>query len=300
MGNNMNLELVHIFVQVVKNGSFTKAASLLRLPKSTVSKALLKLEKETATKLLMRTTRSQRLTAAGKIFYDTCAAPMEAIENAGKSLFGNHSAITGTIKLTAPEDFGPKIIALSTSKLCQQYPGLNFELHYTNEILDLVKDGYDLAVRIGKLKSSSLKEKKMGDLSLILVASPKYLKNKPKCTKAQDLLDLDCLALSRPSSNIVWKLKNKTTAEQIPLKPRMVSNQMSSLLSAAMHGGGIALVPAFLCQQYIKSQELVHLLPQWSSPRLPVSLLSPLPFSSSARLRTVADFLATEIKSALL
>ncbi|MFP5519883.1 MAG: LysR family transcriptional regulator [Bdellovibrionia bacterium] len=295
----MELELVHIFVYVIKYGSFTKAAAQLKLPKSTVSKAITRLEKETGTKLIVRTTRHQTLTPAGRAFYETCASPIEVLETAHKSLHGNESLIAGTIKLTAPEDLGSKIIAPAIAALSQNYPNLFFDLNYTDKLLDLIADGIDLAIRIGHLKESSLKAKKVGDLKLILVASPKYLNKKPKITKISDLRSHDCLALSSYSSTNSWRLKHKTKSEQITIRPRIISNQMSSLLSATLAGGGITLIPAFLCQSHIDSHELIQILPQWTSANLPVSLLSPLNFSSSARLRTIADHLANEIQKAL-
>ena len=179
----MQIELIQMFVQVVKSGSFTKAAQVLKLPKSTVSKGLAKLEKETGTKLLLRTTRSQTLTAEGRIFYDACSGAVESIENAHKSLYGNENLLTGKIKLTAPEDLGTEVIAPLAATLSQKYLNLSFQLIYTDEVLDLIKDGYDLAVRIGKLSESSLKVKKIGELKLILVASPTYLKSKNKISK---------------------------------------------------------------------------------------------------------------------
>ena len=100
----MEIELVRIFVKVVKLGSFTKAADLLGIPKSSVSKGLARLENESGTKLLLRTTRSQTLTAAGKVFYDTCVGPIQTIEDAQRSLSGNDSLLTGNLKITAPED----------------------------------------------------------------------------------------------------------------------------------------------------------------------------------------------------
>ncbi|HAG90440.1 MAG TPA: hypothetical protein DCL41_01125 [Bdellovibrionales bacterium] len=299
IGNNMDLDLVQIFVQVVKNGSFTKAAQQLRLPKSTVSKALSRLEKDTGTQLLVRTTRSQTLTAAGKEFYDTCVGPLEVIENARKSLYGNDNLITGKIKLTASEDLGSHIIAPAIAELCHKHPGLKFELNYTDDVLDLVADGYDLAVRIGRLKESSLKVKKIGELKLMLVASPKYLDGRPRISKVEDLESQDCLALSSTLNSSGWKLKSKSKSVQVPIRPRIASNQMSSLLAATVAGGGIALAPTFLCEPYLRAKKLVQVLPQWSSMGVPVSMLSPLPFSSSARLRTTTDHLATALQSAL-
>lgn len=295
----MDLDLIHIFVQVVKNGSFSKASELLRLPKSSVSKAVSRIERETGTKLLMRTTRSQTLTGAGKAFYESCVGHVEAIENAHKSLYGNDSLLQGKIKLTAPEDLGSEVIAPAAAVLSQRHPGLNFELNYTDEVLDLVKEGYDLAVRIGRLKASALKEKKLGELKLILVASPEYLDNRPKVSKVEDLTSHSCLVLANHSLPTRWQLKSKVGSTPISIQPRISSNQMSSLIRAAAAGGGIALVPPFLCKVFLENEKLLHVLPQWTSPGLPVSLLSPLPFSSSARLRTTADYLVTELQKVL-
>jgi LysR family transcriptional regulator for bpeEF and oprC len=295
----MNLELVHIFIQVIKSGGFSKAADSLRLPKSTVSKSITRLEKESGTKLIIRTTRSQTLTAAGKIFYDSCVGPLESIENAQKSLYGNDSLLTGKIKLTAPEDLGSEVIAPAAGLLARKHPGLTFELIYTEEVLDLVKDGYDLAIRIGKLKESSLNVKKIGEVKLILIASPGYLKNNEKITKIEDLKSHDCLVLGSRSAKVPWHLRSNTSSSQVLIEPRIVSNQMSSLIKAALAGAGIALVPGFLAASYLNTDKLVRVLPQWTSQGMPVSLLSPLPFSSSARLRMTADILTSEVQKAL-
>lgn len=296
----MNIELIQIFVQVIKNGSFTKAAQHLRLPKSTVSKAISRLEKETGTQLIIRTTRHQNLTTAGQLFYEACSGPLEIIENANKSLIGNDSLITGKIKLTAPEDLGVQIIAPVVAKLCQKHPGLTFELVYTDKVVDLVKNGFDLAVRIGKLKESSLKAKTISYLHPLLVAAPSYLKTKSKITKINDLTQLDCLGLNTPNTSLSWHLKNKKgVAQTITVRPRIVCNQMSGLLSATLAGGGIALIPSFLCRHHIQTKALVPILPQWTTSHLPVSIVSPLPFSSSARLRLTADELVREIQNVL-
>jgi LysR family transcriptional regulator, regulator for bpeEF and oprC len=256
----MQIELVQIFVQVVKSGSFSRAAEALKIPKSTVSKGLTKLEKDSGTKLLLRTTRSQTLTAEGRIFYDACLGAIESIENAHKSLYGNENLLTGTIKLTAPEDLGTEVIAPAVAALSQKYHGLSFQLIYTGEIIDLVKEGYDLAVRIGKLNESSLKVKKIGELKLILVASPAYLKNRNKISKPENLKEHDCLALSLKSEWTQWQLKSHTGSVQVSVKSRLASNQMSTLIKAAISGAGIALVPAYLAQRYLKSEKLVRVL----------------------------------------
>lgn len=283
-----NIELVQIFVSVVKSGGFTKAAEAMRLPKSTVSKAVTRLEEETGTRLLLRTTRSQTLTAPGKAFYDSCVGPIQAIEDARRSLSGDESLLTGTMKITAPEDLGNEVLAAAAGALTLRHPGLNFDFVYTDRVLDLVKEGFDLAVRIGTLKESGLKAKKVGEVVLILVASPAYVQTNKRISKIQDLRDHSCLMLSIREVMHKWKVQ-----------PRIQSNQMSSLVRSALAHAGVAMVPAYLARPYLESGRLVRVLPSWSAPGMNVSLLSPLPFSASARLRMTADCFVAELQKAL-
>ena len=292
----MEIELVHIFIKVVKMGGFSKAAEALRIPKSTVSKAVSKLEHDSGTKLLIRTTRSQTLTAAGKAFYDSCVGPIQTIEDAQKSLSGNDSILTGTLKITAPEDLGTEVLAPAAGVLAKKHPGLSFEFIYTDDVLDLVRDGFDLAVRIGTPKESGLKLKKAGEIVLILVASPSYIKNAEKIRKPEDLKSHACLALTGLRQ---WKLKSDSSSALVSVQPRIISNQMSSLLKVAVTNAGVALVPSYLAQPLIDEGKLMHVLPKWHSEGMPVSILSPLPFASSARLRVTADYFLEELQKAL-
>jgi LysR family transcriptional regulator for bpeEF and oprC len=295
----MQIELVQIFVQVIRNGSFTRAADVLKLPKSTVSKAVTRLEAETGTKLLIRTTRSQTLTAAGKAFYDSCAGPVQAIEDAQKSLSGNDSLLTGTLKITAPEDLGNEVIAPLCGKLTQKHPGLNFELIYSDQILDLVKDGFDLAIRIGNPKESGLKSRKVGEVKLVLVASREFSKSFGKISKPDALKDCPCLNLTGVKA--LWPLKSSGgETAQLRVSPRIISNHMTSLIQSARAGAGVALVPGFLARPHLEQGDLIRILPAWTSQGMPVHMLSPLSFAASARLRLVSDLLIDKIRAALV
>jgi len=296
-GNNgaaMNLDLIRIFVKVVQNGSFSKAAEILNLPKSTISKAVSKMERESGTKLIVRTTRSLSLTAAGRAFYETSLGPIQVLEDAQKSLDGGDSLLSGLVKITAPEDLGSYVIAPAIAKLIIRHPKLSFELRYTNELVDLVKDGFDIAIRIGKLSESSFKVKRAGDVVLIAVASPKYLSGKEKIRQPKDLEKFDCLTLSGQEYRR-WKLKSNKGLAHVNINARTSSNQMSSLLKMAVADSGIALVPNYLCESELESGKLVRVLPEWSSAGLPVSVISPLSSSTSARLKMTID----EVYSAL-
>ena len=153
----MDLELCRIFVKVVQYNSFSKAAEVLKMPKSTVSRSITRLERETGTKLLVRSTRSLTVTQAGQEFYEASLGPIHQLEDAQKALVGKDSLLTGTVRMTAPEDLGTFVIAPAIAKLSSQYPSLRFELKYTDTIVDLVKEGFDLAVRIGRVKNSGLR-----------------------------------------------------------------------------------------------------------------------------------------------
>jgi LysR family transcriptional regulator, regulator for bpeEF and oprC len=302
LGNNgelMDLDITRLFVKVVQNGSFSKAALLLKVPKSTVSKAVSKLEKDTGTKLLLRTTRSLTLTAAGRAYYDSCLGPIQSLEDAHKSLNGKDSILSGLVRITAPEDLGIHVIAPSLGELIAKHPGLDFEMHYTDEVIDLVKDGFDLAVRLGRLNQSNFKVKKAGEVFLIMVASPNYLKRRDKIKQPSDITHHDCISLNHPGLLSKWALRSSKGSVQIPIKARASSNQMNSLLQTALAGGGIALVPNYICEPEIRAGRLIQVLPEWHSEGRPVSLVSPLSAASSARLKVTTETLYEVVHAAL-
>ena len=270
------------------------------IPKSTVSKAVSRLERETGTKLMLRTTRSLTLTAAGRAFYDSCLGPIQLIEDAQKSLFGRDSILTGLVRITAPEDLGTQVIAPALGELAKKNSGLCFEINNTDEVVDLIKEGFDLAVRVGKLQTSGLRAKRIGEVTLIPVASPRYLKTKAKISSPQDLQDQDCLALKARKLTAPWILRSSRETARVAVNVRIASNQMSSLLKAAVAGAGVALVPTFLCFPAIAAGELIRVLPEWNGPSVQVSLISPLASTSSARLKVTSEHIVAAIRSALL
>ncbi len=299
MRYSIDIELTRLFVKVIQHGGFSKAADALKVPKSTVSKGVTRLEQQTGTKLLLRTTRSQTLTAAGRIFYETCLGPIQTLEDAQKSLYGQDNIVSGRIKLTAPEDIGSHVVAPSIGRLCLKYPNLEFELHYTNEIVDLVKEGYDFAIRLGDLPASSLKQRKIGELQMVAVASPLYLKTAGKIRTPADLEKLNCLVISGSAASTHWLLKKDKKQLRARVRAQVQSNQVSSLLKIAQSGAGVALLPKFLCKSELESGKLVQVLPDWSGRKIDVSLVSPTSTLSSSRLNLVTAEIVTAVKAAL-
>ncbi|HXH31364.1 MAG TPA: LysR family transcriptional regulator [Bacteriovoracaceae bacterium] len=295
----MEIESIRIFVKVVGLGSYSKAALLLKLPKSTVSRTISRLEADCGTKLLLRTTRSLTLTSSGKAFYESCILPVQALEEAKKSLYGSDSILSGKIRLTASEDFGIHIISPAIGKLSKLHPSLDFEMYYTDKLVDLVKEGFDLAVRIGKLQTSSFKAKKLGEITMIAVATKEFLKAAGGIKEPAELGGLSCLCFSNSSAQLKWTFKRPNRTVSVGIQPRIVANQMTSLMNLALTGAGVALVPQFLCNDDLSAGRLVRVLPDWRGDSMPVSIVSPLGTASSVRLRLLSDYLATVIQTAL-
>lgn len=293
----MELDLTRIFVKVVQYSSFSKAAEALKMPKSTVSKSISRLERETGTKLLIRSTRSLNVTQAGRAFYEASLGPIHQLEDAQKALYGKDNLLTGTVRITAPEDLGTYVIAPAIAKLSVQHPMLQFDLKYTDTLLDLVRDGFDLAVRVGPVRESGLKLKKAGEVTLVPVASPAYLKGKEKIKSPRDLSQHQCLSLDLPQTATRWTLQSGDKKIQVPIQAKILSNQMSCLVQLALADGGIALVPTYICQPYIVNGKLIRVLPSWGNTGWPVSILSPLAPSSSVRLKVTVDKIFEELKS---
>ncbi len=295
----MEIESIRIFVKVVNLGSFSRAAELLKLPKSTVSRVVSGLERDCGTKLLLRTTRSLTLTSSGKAFFESAVNAVSILEDARRSLYGSDSMLTGTVRLTAAEDFGSRIITPAIGKLTRLHPELVFEMHYTDKLVDLVKDGVDIAVRIGKLAPSSFKAKRVGEIEMVLVASKEFLRKHPAVKAPADLTGLDCLCFSSTSAHPRWVLRQGGRTVKVAIRPRIVANQMLSLIGLAGDGSGVALVPLFLCKEELSQGKLVRVLPEWKGNTLPVSIVSPFGTDSSSRLKIISDHLAKSIKSSL-
>lgn len=282
----MEIDVIRIFAKVVQSGNYTRAASILQLPKSSVSRAVSRLEQESGTKLLLRTTRSVTLTAAGRAFYDSCIGPLQQLEDARKSISGNDSFISGLLRITAPEDLGASIITPTLADLCKKHADLKFDVHYTNQIIDLVKEGFDLAVRIGELKDSQLKATKLGELKLILVASKNYLADK-KIKSVEDLAHCNLMSISSKYSRATWKLKSEKNKKTLNFEAKVICNQMSSLLKLAEEGAGIALVPDYLCAEKLKDKSLTHVLSDYYEEGYPVWMLSPYSVQSNAKIKVL-------------
>lgn len=298
----MDLELIRIFVKVVELGSFTRAAQQLKLPKSTVSRGVSRLESGSGTRLLLRTTRSLKLTEAGRAFYDRCAGAVREIEEAGRGLQGADEQISGQVRLTAPEDVGQFLVSPEIRALARKYPALSFDFNFTDDVIDLVREGYDIAVRAGRLPASRMRALRLGEVAMVLVASPRYLERAPRLQGPADLASQDCLEFLPEAQVHRWKLTRSgpgPRTESVTIRPRFSGNHARSIIQLALDAGGIALMPNVTCKDELDSGKLVRVLPQWDGEKLPIYLVLPSSGPVPRRVRVVADHLAAVLKDTL-
>lgn len=294
----MHIKLIHYFVEIIKHGSFTKAAESLKIPKSTLSKAVARLEQETGTKLLVRSTRKQTLTAAGRDFYESCLGPIQAIEEAQKALYGQDDAISGTVKITVPEDFEIFVLSSCIQSLCEKYPKLKIVIKSTNDVVDLIGEGYDFAVRIGPLEESNLKVRTIGHIKLVTVVSKTYFEQ-VELNHPDDLNKVRCIGLLSNKPYQTWSLTRNNKTEVIKTPLTVETNQITSVYKLTLSGAGVSVLPTFLCQRSIDSGELVQVLKEWQYKEVPVSLVSPLSTNHSARLKVVSEEIVATLREAL-
>ncbi|MGF1753551.1 LysR family transcriptional regulator [Vibrio makurazakiensis] len=290
----MDIQLIYYFVNIVKFGSFTKAAEALKVPKSSLSKAVTKLEENTGTKLLVRSTRKQSLTEAGRLFYESCLGPVQNIEEAEKSLYGMDNDISGTVKITVPEDFEVFLLSSCIQSLCEQYPKLKIIIHSTNNKIDLIGEGYDFAIRIGPLEESNLRVRNIGYIEPITAVSKQYY-DQIEVNHPSDLLNVRCLGLGSKSTNQVWRLTKDDVTEIVKTPLVVETNQITSVHKLTLSGVGVSALPTFLCKDDLETGRLIRILKDWRYMDVPVSLVSPQSTINSKRLKVVSDAIVTTL-----
>lgn len=281
------------FVRIVDAGNITRAAELLNEPKAKLSRNLALLEQELGVQLVYRTTRQFKLTEAGLAFYQKAKVNIDGILEAANELGTASSEISGLIKITAPDDVGVYVVTEIISEFSTMYPRVTFELIYSKEVLDLVKLGVDVAVRMGNLKDSTLIQKRAGNVRFILIASPKYLQKNSPLSDPEDLTHHQTIGFTTRQS--AWKLISKNKSKKVQLQHKYVANNFIAIRDLTLSGLGIAFVPRFLCESYLASGELIQVLKHWGDEGAPIQIAIPHQKNISKKLRTFMDFAAKKL-----
>jgi DNA-binding transcriptional LysR family regulator len=261
----MDLNRVSAFVRVVHDGSFTAAAKALGLPKSSVSRSVAQLEQDLGIRLLHRTTRQLHLTDAGAAYYERVSRALGDIGEATAAASDTQSELSGVVRVTAPVDLGVWALAPIVARFIRKHPKIRVEISLTGRVVDLVGEGFDLAVRAGPLRDSSLIARRVGDLQSVAYASPKYLQRRGEPNDLADLASHDCVLFRSNSGKARWELARTDdgTLENVEVTGPVASDDLSFVRKAVLAGCGIGVLPTFLCGRAELDGKLVRVLRHW-------------------------------------
>ena len=291
-----NLNDFTFFVHVVDHGGFAPAARALNLPKSTLSKRVAELEKDLGARLINRTSRHFAVTETGKDFYRHAAAMMIEAEAAENIVRGRLAEPSGTVRITASVPTAQLSLAPLLPQLALAYPKLRVTLHATDRFVDVIQEGFDLAVRdhFAPLPDSGLVQRRVGFQAKLIVASPLYLRGTGTPERPEDLDRHDGLLTSLASEGWVMERADGATVAVSP-RPRFVADESRVLREAALAGLGITTLPGKLCQQEIESGTLVRILPEWTAGKVMTTILMPHRRGQLPSVRATVDFIAERL-----
>lgn len=289
----MDLNAIAIFSQVVECGSFTQAAESLDMTKSTVSRKVAELEQHLGVRLITRSTRNLTLTPEGENFYQSCTQMLEIMEQAELEVTANQDLVRGRLNVVMPVELGQLVLANYIHEFLKLYPNVSIHLELTNREVDIIGEGIDLYAQVGEVSDSNLVARQIHTSRRLMVASPEYLEEFGQIHTPEDLkpphhqVKIYNKAVKVPR----WHLMQGAEEYTVDLPYQLRVNTITSSQIACLSGLGIAILPEFLCREHFVSGRLVHLLPEWDMPLVPISFVYPQRKLIPKRLRLFIDYL---------
>ena len=292
------IDSLKLFALAAETESFTKAAEISRLPRSTVSAVIQKLEASHKVQLFYRTTRKVHLTQDGTVLLERCRqllAEMDDIE----ALFKWDSAnVTGRLKIDVPSRVGSRVIAPALPDFFKQYPDIELDMGATDRAVDLIQEGIDCVLRVGNPVSSSLIAKPLGQFEIINCASPNYIKQHGMPSKPEDLVRHWAVNYVSPTTGKIepWEYVQGKKLHSIAMNSRISVNHADTYIACAIAGMGLIQIPAYDVRHHIAAGELVEALPNAKPEPMPVHILYPHRRHLSQRVRVFIEWLENVIK----
>lgn len=278
-------------------GSFSGAAKALALPKATVSRRVAELERRLATQLLERTTRSVKLTDAGRDYAQHAAAALAALDDATARIHPDAAQISprGRLRVTAPIEYGSAVLSPLLAEFVAGAPRIELDLELTSRQVDLAYEGIDLALRLGPLPEVGLDARRLGDLRQGLYASPAYLAATGTPRYVHELAERPALQYLGQDPEPCWHLTDGSQTLRVAITPRLRSNHHAVLRDAAVAGLGVALCAELIAEAAVSAGRLVRLFPDFGAPIIPVHAVVPSQRFLAPKVRACLDFLAARL-----
>lgn len=286
------------FVSVVENGSFIRAADALNTSKAAISRQVSDMEQRLAVRLLNRTTRKLSLTDDGEMFYLRCSDLLNGLREAESLLSLRSGEPSGHLRISAPVTFGITYLAPLWGEFLQDNPKVTIDVSLSDRTIDLVEDGFDLAIRISREPHPSFIARKLATTKMVLCASPKYLKMHGIPEFPKELADHNVISYSYWSSKDEWELIDKSgKVEVVRTKPRLHANSGDTCVAAAIHGQGIVMQPDFLVYKHLQNGSLIQILENYMTVELGVYAVYASRRQLPLKLRYLIDFLVKSFEN---
>lgn len=290
-----NLDSIHLFVKVSETGSFSRAARALGVPKSTVSRRITELESQLGLRLLHRTTRKVALTEAGHTYFQQCAPAISTLTEAGRVLAQTQVAPRGLLRISTMTTFGQLFLADILLDFMRAYPEIHAQVDLSERHVDLISEGFDLAIRGGRLPDSTLVQRPLGDTTVKFYASPDYLAARGTPQTPQALTEHDCILYSTQEGPTQWEFRDRHGTRRVPVRGRFAANSFSLMKDAAIAGMGIARLPSFLTAQAMREGRLLTVLDASPQPPMKLQAVYPTARHLSMKVRVFLDFLTERL-----
>lgn len=292
----MELSELQAFVKVVQTGSFTRAADLLGSQKSHLSRVVSGLEQRLGVRLLERSTRAMHLTEIGREVFERAVGILGAVEDTERVAQQLHAEPRGTLKLTCGVEFGLIAVGAWIDSYLAANPQVAVEADFTGRVIDIVHEGFDLAIRVGELADSRLAARRLGELEYGLFASPAYLQRRAAPAAPEDVAGHALLAFTGGSRASGWRLARGGEQRLVDTSgARLRVNNSFGVRDAAVAGLGIAQLPMLVAGPAVDAGSLVRLMPDWEPPRVPVHAVFASSRYLSAKVRSFIDLAAREL-----
>lgn len=292
---------IRLFVRLVDLGSFSKAAAEAGIGQPAATKHINRLEKQLGARLLHRTTHGVRPTEVGLLYYDKCKLICHHVDEAQSVGSLLQTQAQGAIRISTSVAFGQRVMAPRVMQFMRMNPHIHIELNCDDRYVNLVEQGVDIAIRLGKLADSTLGSAHLGVNPWVLVASSDYLKKHGSPAKPQDLSAHEALIYSSVQGDERWQFtKDSANVVTVPVRGRLRSNDLSMLLSAAIQGFGIAALPHYIASQSLQAKTVVSLLDEWHLPHQEVHAVYPSPRLLPAKIKLLISWLQGQLGADLL
>jgi DNA-binding transcriptional LysR family regulator len=289
----LDLNEVRMFVQVVRARSFAEAARRLGVPPNTLSRRVRQLEAGLETRLMQRSTRKLTLTAAGTAFFERCAPAVDGVLDAGKELAGVSQTAGGTVRIAAPADFLDFFKIEWVMQFLARYPKVRLDFVLNDARADLIGESIDVAIRGGSASDQHPIFRRLMPQSVVLVASPAYMRSRGNPKSLEELSRHDCLTVSGQPGLVTWSLHGPGGREEVKVSGRFRANSARTLIKGCLAGLGIALMPEVLVAEHIHSGRLVVMLPDYRREGVDLNVILPtrqqIPTAVSAFVEFAAD-----------